>query len=106
MKFFDFLKKTDINRELEAYDADPDALLLDVRTAQEYAQGHIPGSRNIPLQHLDSAGEIAQNKNTPIYVYCQSGSRSRLAAGLLQQMGYRTVKNLGGISAYSGRMEF
>ena len=106
MGVFDFLHGPDINEGLEQYDVVPDALLLDVRTPQEYQAGHIPGSENIPLQSIDKVCSVAENKSTPLFVYCRSGARSRQAVGLLQHMGYMHVKNLGGISAYRGRMEY
>lgn len=106
MGVFDFLHGPDINEGLEQYDVVPDALLLDVRTPQEYQEGHIPGSENIPLQSIDKVRSVAENKSTPLFVYCRSGARSRQAVGLLQHMGYMHVKNLGGISAYRGRMEY
>ena len=106
MGIFDFLHGPDINEGLEQYDVVPDALLLDVRTPQEYQAGHIPGSENIPLQSIDKVRSVAENKSTPLFVYCRSGARSRQAVGLLQHMGYMHVKNLGGISAYRGRMEY
>jgi len=106
MGVFDFLHGPDINEGLEQYDVVPDALLLDVRTPQEYQAGHIPGSENIPLQSIDKVRSVAENKSTPLFVYCRSGARSRQAVGLLQHMGYMHVKNLGGISAYRGRMEY
>lgn len=106
MGVFDFLHGPDINEGLEQYDVVPDALLLDVRTPQEYREGHIPGSENIPLQSIDKVRSVAENKSTPLFVYCRSGMRSRQAVGLLQHMGYMHVKNLGGISAYRGRMEY
>lgn len=105
MRFLDFLMKPDIHEGLEQYDELPNALLVDVRTPQEYSEGHIPGSRNIPLQDIAQIVYVADNRSTPLFVYCHSGARSRRAAGMLQHMGYMHVKNLGGISAYRGRME-
>lgn len=105
MGFFDFFKPVDINRELSAYHQTPGAVLLDVRTPGEYASGHIPGSKNIPLQTLDKVEQVAENKSVPLFVYCQSGSRSRQAADLLGHMGYTNVTNMGGMSAYSGKVE-
>ena len=105
MGFFDFLKQPDINSGLNEYRAGPGAVLLDVRTPQEYREGHIPGSVNIPLQTLDKKGAGADNKDTPLFVYCLSGARSRQAVGVLKGMGYTNVTNLGGISAYTGKVE-
>ena len=54
----------------------------------------------------DIAGQdIADNKNIPLFVYCFSGGRSRQAASMLQHMGYNNVQNIGGITAYSGKVE-
>ncbi len=105
MGIFDFWKAPDINQGVEEFRKTPDAVLLDVRTPAEYREGHIPGSKNIPLQALDETEEIVENKMTPIFVHCLSGGRSRQAAAILQQMGYSNVKNIGGISAYRRKVE-
>lgn len=105
MGFFDFLKQPDINQGLEDYRATSGAVLLDVRTAEEFAQGRIPGARNIPLQSLEAVDSVIDSKDTPLFVYCLSGARSRQAAGLLKSKGYTNVQNIGGISAYSGKVE-
>ena len=104
MGFFDFFKQPDINQGIKDYQATPGAVLLDVRTSEEYRGGHIPGSKNVPLQAIDKVVSVVENKDTMLYVYCQSGARSRQAAGLLQRMGYRNVNNIGGIAAYSGKV--
>ncbi|WP_456362459.1 rhodanese-like domain-containing protein [Dysosmobacter welbionis] len=52
MGFFGFLQRPDLGQGLERFAATPNALLLDVRTQEEYADGHIPESRNLPLQTL------------------------------------------------------
>ena len=104
MGFFDFFKQPDINRGVKEYQATPGAVLLDVRTAEEYRGGHIPGSKNIPLQAIDKVASVAENKDTVLYVYCQSGARSRQATSMLQGMGYTNVNNIGGITAYSGKV--
>ena len=105
MGFLDFLKRPDINQGVKEYSATDDAVLLDVRTPGEYREGHIPGSKNVPLQSIDKVGDIIENKGTPIFVHCLSGARSRQATAVLQQMGYSNVKNIGGISAYTGKVE-
>ena len=105
MSFFDFFRQPDINRGVEDWRNTPGAILLDVRTPQEYREGHIPGSQNIPLQTIDKVGAVAENKDTPLYVYCHSGGRSRQAVQRLVQMGYRNVNNIGGIAAYRGKAE-
>ena len=82
----------------------PNALLLDVRTQEEYADGHIPESRNLPLQTLGRTELLPPARETPLFVYCLSGVRSRQAAGLLRRMGYTDVTDLGGICNYRGKV--
>ena len=105
MGLFNFLKQPDINQGVKEFRQREGALLLDVRTPQEYREGHIPGSKNVPLQQLDKISSVADNKNIPLFVYCYSGGRSRQAASMLQHMGYNNVQNIGGITAYSGKVE-
>ena len=104
MRLFERFRRRGINQRLEEYDASPQALLLDVRTEQEYRQGHIPGSRNIPLHDIEQVLALTHSKRVPLFVYCYSGARSRRAVQELQHLGYTDVRNLGGISAYRGRM--
>ncbi len=76
-------------------------IIIDVRTPQEYSQGRITTSINIPLNILKSE---VQNKNIPkttkIIVYCQRGTRSLEAAKILDALGYTDVYNLGGIESW------
>lgn len=105
MGFFDFFKQPNINQGIKEYNDKKEAILLDVRTREEYQEGHIPGSKNIPLQTIENITSVVNNKEIPLYVYCHSGARSRQAAGMLQYMGYCNVTNIGGIMAYSGNIE-
>ncbi|MCI8399425.1 MAG: rhodanese-like domain-containing protein [Oscillibacter sp.] len=105
MGFFDFMKAPDINQGLTEYSAASGAVLLDVRTPQEYREGHIPGSINVPLQSLGAEGRVPAEKNAALFVYCHSGARSRQAVELLGRLGFANVKNIGGIAAYKGRVE-
>ena len=105
MGIFDFFKHPDINQGVQEYKNAEGAVLLDVRSPQEYREGHIPGSKNVPLQQLDKVEEVTENKDTVLYVYCRSGARSRQAVSLLKHMGYTNVHNIGGIAAYSGKVE-
>ncbi|MBR4039610.1 MAG: rhodanese-like domain-containing protein [Clostridia bacterium] len=105
MGFFHFFRHADINHRLETYDATPDALLVDVRTPGEYSEGHIPLSRNVPLQQIEDIRHVTACKNTPLFVYCHSGARSGEAASILREMGYTRVENIGGICSYLGRLE-
>lgn len=105
MGFFDFLHRSSLEEGLATCQATPGALLLDVRTPEEYAAGHLPGSRNLPLQQLGDAGSRLPSHDTPIFVYCRSGARSHQAALMLQQMGFARVENIGGLLGYHGRLE-
>ena len=105
MGFFDFLKQPDINKGVADFHNTKGAILVDVRTPQEYREGHIPGSTNVPLQTIDKISSVVDNKNIPLFVYCYSGGRSRQAASMLQHMGYGNVQNIGGIAAYQGKVE-
>ena len=105
MGIFDFFKQPDINQGVQEYKNAAGAVLLDVRSPQEYREGHIPGSQNVPLQQLDKVEEVTKNKDTILYVYCHSGARSKQAVSLLQAMGYTNVHNIGGIATYSGKVE-
>lgn len=105
MGFFDFFKRHDINEGFETYKQTKDAVLLDVRSPQEYAEGHIPESRNIPLQELERVKDKIKDRSVPLFTYCYSGSRSSLAKSLLQSLGYTNVTNIGGISSYRGSIE-
>lgn len=105
MGFFDLFKRADIDQGVREYLGKPGALLVDVRTPQEYGGGHIPGSKNVPLQAIDKIRTLTDNKDTPLYVYCHSGARSRQAAGMLRHLGYTCVNDIGGIAGYSGKVE-
>ena len=105
MGFLDLFRQPDINRGVEEYRAAPRGILVDVRTPEEYRGGHIPESKNVPLQQIDRIKSVAVNKEAPLFVYCQSGARSRQAVSLLQRMGYVNVNNIGGMSAYQGEVE-
>ena len=105
MGLFDFLRGPDMQSGLETMRNTPRALLVDVRTPEEYQAGRIPGSVNVPLQSLDRISGKVDNKDRPLFVYCQSGGRSRQAVPMLKNMGYSSVTNLGGIAAYRGKVE-
>lgn len=100
---FNLFTKKDINKGVEDWEKTDGAILLDVRTKEEYQNYHIEGSLNIPLQSLDSIENQIPDKNTPIFVHCLSGARSASAASILQKKGYTTVTDIGGISSYKGQ---
>ena len=73
-------------------------IILDVRTREEYDQGHIPGAILIPNTEIEArAEEVLTDKDQLILVYCRSGRRSTLAAEALVELGYTNIKEFGGI---------
>lgn len=105
MKFSGFLASSDINQDVEQFRSLDQALLLDVRGEDEYAEGHIPGSVNIPLQLLPMKKGLPEDPDMPLFVYCRSGGRSRRAVAFLEKIGYNNVKNIGGIMNWNGPQE-
>ena len=104
MGLFSFLRKTDINEAIVQYQKTEDAVLLDVRTNEEYRAGHIPGSVNIPVEQIMTAPDVLKDRNVHIFSYCLRGSRSHRAVSALRRMGYTDVTNIGGIAAYRGEI--
>ncbi len=101
MSFFSLFQRPDMNDGVEQARQTPGALLLDVRTPEEYAAGHVPGSRNIPL---DCVGQAELDREAPLFVYCRSGARSGQACSILRERGYDAT-NIGGILHYEGTLE-
>lgn len=95
----------DINDGVKEFKNTPGAVLLDVRNIGEYADGHIPGSVNLPLMQLPKADELIDSPDTPIFTYCLSGGRSSRAVAFLQEQGYTKAQNIGGIKDYTGELE-
>lgn len=72
--------------------------LVDVRTLEEFAAGHIEGAVNIPLQDIEQGKMPSASKSKTVYVYCRSGNRSAQAKTLLQGVGYQTIIDLGSMA--------
>ncbi len=91
---------------LNAFRETPGALLLDVREEEDYHAGHIPGSTFISLQAIPTPVlQTVSDKDTPLFVYCYRGNRSRYAVSILKEAGYTNVTNIGGIEFYHGDLE-
>ncbi len=82
-------------------------LILDVRTPEEFSQGHIEGAVNIPVQEIEKRiGELNKYKKYTVIVYCKSGNRSRRASEILVKYGFKSVYNLkGGFIEWSKTIE-
>ena len=106
MNLWEWLTSPDINKGIQECNETSGAVLIDVRNPLEYLMLHIPGSINVPLNALNSVGTKVDSKDTPIYLYCQAGTRSRRAAAMLRKMGYANVKNIGGIASWDGNIQF
>lgn len=73
------------------------ALWIDVRSAQEFAAGHLPGAVNLPYQDIAAGiGSVESDKSRPIKLYCGIGVRAQMAKYSLEAQGYRAVSNEGG----------
>lgn len=85
----------------ELMDNDETALILDVRTEEEYASGHIPDAVLIPHDEIaDRAEEELTDKDQLILVYCRSGNRSKAASESLAELGYTNIREFGGINTW------
>lgn len=83
---------------MSAPNESPSPLYLDVRSAGEYASGHLEDALNLPLDQLQHGiGLIAPRLDQPLVLYCASGARSAFGCAVLQQMGYTQATNGGGI---------
>lgn len=82
----------------EMMDNDEDFILVDVRTQEEYDEGHIIGSILIPVDVIkDQAEQILTDKESKIIIYCRTGNRSQTAGEILKDLGYKSIYDLGGI---------
>ena len=81
-------------------------VILDVRTQEEYDQGHIPGAIVISHEEIaEKAEEVLTDKDQLILVYCRSGRRSKIAAEALVELGYTNIREFGGINDWPYEVE-
>ena len=79
-------------------EADPRTVVVDVRSEEEYEEGHVPRSISIPLGEIPlRAGQAFPDRDAKIFVYCGSGFQSKIASLVLIKMGYQNVLDLGSI---------
>ena len=93
-------------KALSQMEKEDNYILLDVRTTEEYHDGHIPGAINIANEAIgtDEIPELP-DKDQRIYVYCRSGNRSKQAAKKLVKLGYTNIVEIGGIIDYHGEIK-
>ncbi len=91
----------------EKIKSDKSAIIVDVRTPQEYNQGHIPNSILIDIYHHTFQSKIMElNKNQTYYLYCRSGNRSFHAGNFMLKMGFEKVHHLeNGIIIWEEKLE-
>jgi len=76
-------------------------MVVDVGDPEEYAAGHVTGSRNLPLASLDSGAQLPSNKALPLILVCRTGARATRAAATLRKLGYENARPLaGGLAAW------
>jgi len=81
------------------------AIVVDVRSLEEYNEGHIPNAISVPLETIENEAETKlKNKDDLILVYCRSGRRSREATLRLIEKGYTNVIDFGGIQDWNGEV--
>lgn len=93
------------NAEFAAIIADTAVQLVDVRTAAEFAAGHIPEAKNIDVRgdNFDREAKATLSKERPVAIYCRSGARSKTAARRLAAMGYRVYELNTGFMNWNGQ---
>lgn len=91
----------------EMMDADPDAVILDVREQSEFDTGHVPGAVLLPVGTIseESAAAVLPEKGTTVLVYCRSGNRSKQASKALAKLGYTEIYEFGGVNDWPYELE-
>ena len=90
----------DVRQQAHHWVTDEHALLLDVRSPEEFAAGHLPGAVNIAVQELPARVSEVGSKDRPVVVYCAAGPRAARAARLLADAGHTRVLNLGAMDRW------
>ena len=107
-------KQISMNEAMELMGTEEGYIILDVRRPDEFAAGHIPGAVNLPNEIIGAAESaedeeiknILPDQEQLILVYCRSGNRSKQASQKLADLGYRNIKEFGGIQDWPGEIEY
>ena len=86
------------------HDQPDSAILLDVRSDEEWKEGHLPGTLHIPHDQIPQRAKEELPQDKPLFVYCRSGHRAGLAKKELEKLGFTKVHNVGGILDYKGEL--
>lgn len=99
-------RRVDQDTAMDLMESEQDYIILDVRTYDEYDEGHIPGAICIPNQIIDEEPlPELEDMDQLILVYCRSGRRGKDAAEKLASIGYTNVVEFGGILSWNGEIE-
>ena len=100
------IRHVSMNDIVKIMEENKDYVIVDVRTPDEYKEGHIPNAINIPNETInETVYNKLKDKNQLILIYCRSGSRSRQAAYKMQKLGYTNLVDFGGIINWKGKIE-
>lgn len=100
------IRYVSMNDIVEIMEQNENYIILDVRTIEEYNEGHIPNAICIPNETIDeSVTEKLTDKNQLILIYCRSGNRSKQATEKLKNLGYTNLVEFGGIIDWNGKIE-
>jgi len=89
--------------DLHTISSDPVSLLIDLRSPEDYSKSHLPSAINLPFESWQDNPELLNSyRNRHLYLYCEHGNISILAARLLTEAGYQVVNLTGGIRSYRG----
>ena len=95
-----------MNEIQKVMDKEINYIILDVRTIEEYNEGHIPNAICIPNEAIDkNVYEKLSDKNQLLLIYCRSGNRSKQATKKLSELGYTNLIEFGGIIDWTGDIE-
>ena len=98
-------RQISMNEAVAMMAEEADYLILDVRTPEEFAAGHIPNAINIPNEEIGTAQILElPDQGQLILVYCRSGNRSKQASEKLAALGYTNIVEFGGINSWPGEI--
>lgn len=80
-------------------------ILIDLRSPQEYQEGHLLGACNIPVEEIEQ-GLFYYGGNSILILYCMYGAKSMMASRILDQQGYQIINTIGGFSQYQGDLDY
>ena len=97
--------KAQKNGSAQTVKPEANALLIDVRTPEEFSAGHLENAINVPLQNISSISSVAPDKNTVLYLYCRSGRRVKMAISELRKLGYNNLHDFGGMQEAAEKLK-